>query len=119
MSGIGKNMPEFKKYYFLLLIGACVTHFIDAMVFDNRLLPLLQRPRLIIESSQSEFGFEVMFATANQSFDANQNDIPLPEISGKFNQAELANSIVDLGKQNPLPSQFQGVISSIPWTRPG
>ena len=111
-------MPSSKKILFLL-IGAFVSQQLHAMVFDNRFLPLLQRPRLTIDGTQSEFDVALIVSTANRAFDHNQSDMPLPDIFGIFDQAELAKSIADTGVPNPLPSQFQGLVESIPWLRTG
>lgn len=111
-------MPSSKKIV-ILLVGAFISHGLSAMVFDNRYLPLLQRPRLSIDGTQSEFDAAYIISTANKAFDQNQNNIPLPDIFGVFDQAELAKSIAETGKQNPLPSQFQGLLESIPWLRSG
>ncbi len=111
-------MPSSKKIV-VLLAGAFISHGLSAMVFDNRFLPLLQRPRLTIDGSQSEFDATYIISTANKAFDQNQNNIPLPDIFGVFDQAVLARSIAATGKPNPLPSQYQGLVESIPWLRSG
>lgn len=108
-------MSKKQLLYIGLLIGTCVINHVRAMVFDNRFLPLLQQPHLSIDGTRSQFSMEGMMATASKAFNEHQNDVPLPEIYGKFNQVDLANSIVALCKPNPLPSEYQGLVAVIPW----
>lgn len=112
-------MPNKKQWYLLLIIGAFVSQCAYAMVFDNRYLPLLQRPRLSVDGTQSEFAPKFFVTTANNSINDSQSIIPLSQIFGKFDQVQLATGIMKQGNQNPLPSEFQGVLSSIPWTVDG
>ncbi len=113
-------MPITKKWYlWSLLATVLVTQYATAMVFDNRFIPLLQRPRLTIDGSQSEFAMKFFMTTANSAFDEHQNSIPLGQLFGKFDQVQLADGIAAFGNPNPLPSEFQGVLSRIPWSVEG
>lgn len=114
MIGRNRTMPKTKIWYIGFLIGAFVSQTVVAMSFDNRFLPLLQRPRLTVNGARSEFAGEIFVTTASKSFNELQQDIPLAEIFGKFDQAELAKGIAALGNPNPLPSEFQ-ILSKIPW----
>ncbi len=100
--------------YLGFFIAAFVSHCAQAMVFDNRFIPLIQRPQLIIGDSHSDFAVEWFMTTANNSLNDNQQNVGLPEIFGLFDQVQLANAIVATGKPNPLPSEFQ-VLTRIPW----
>lgn len=107
-------MPNTRMWYLGSLIAAFVVQCSYGMVYDNRFIPLLQRPRLTIDGSRSEFAVKWFMTTANKSLNNNQQDIGLPEIFGTFDQVELAKAIAATGKPNPLPSEFQ-VLTSIPW----
>ncbi len=100
--------------YLGLFIAAFVSHLAQAMVYDNRFIPLFQRPQLIIDDSHSEFAVEWFMTTANNSLNNNQQNIGLPEIFGPFDQVQLAHAIAATGKPNPLPSEFQ-VLTRLPW----
>lgn len=104
--------------YLGIFIAAFVSQFAQAMVYDNRFIPLFQRPQLIIDDSHSEFAVEWFMTTANNSLNNNQQNIGLPEIFGPFDQVQLANAIVAIGKPNPLPSEFQ-VLTRLPWELTG
>ena len=107
-------MPHSKLWYTLCFIAAFVSHVANAMVYDNRFIPLLQRPRLLVEDTRSEFAVKYFMTTASKSLNQNQKDIGLPEIFGSFDQVELAKAIASTGQPNPLPSEFQG-LTSLPW----
>lgn len=107
-------MIQTKMKYGTLLIVAFLSHLSYAMVYDNRFIPLLQRPRLTADGTRSEFAVKLFATTANKSLNENQQDIGLPEIFGNFDQVELAKAIQATGQPNPLPSEFQ-VLTKIPW----
>ena len=107
-------MPRMKVWYIIVLLGASVSSFIAAMSFDNRFIPLLQRPRLTVDGTRSSFWVQGFATTANKSFNEMQQDIPLAQIFGKFDQVELARGIVSLGCPNPLPSEFQ-ILDKLSW----
>lgn len=107
-------MPRINIWFLVSLLGAFAPAFIAAMSFDNRFIPLLQRPRLTVDGTRSAFWVQGFVTTANKSFNNMQQNIPLAEIFGRFDQAELARGIVLLGCPNPLPSEFQ-IIDKLPW----
>ena len=104
-----------KQWYRVLLISAFVSHCAVAMVFDNRHLPLLQRQRLTVDGTQSEFAAQFFVTTAHEALNNRQEGIPLGELFGPFDQVQLAKGIAALGNPNPLPSEYQGILTSIPW----
>ncbi len=97
------------------MIGAFVSQSAFAMVFDNRYLPLLQRPRMTVDGTRSEFSPNFFATTAKDSLNGQQALIPLGEIYGQFDQVQLAHAIMALGRPNPLPTEFQGEITRLPW----
>ncbi len=88
-----------------------------AMVFDNRFIPLLQRPRLSVDGKQSSFAIDFFMATASTAIDENENEIGIPELHGKFDQATLAQSFIKTSRPNPLRSEWLG--GQIPWNMEG
>lgn len=108
-------MPHITFWYRALLISAFISQCAHALVFDNRHLPLLQRPRLTIDGTRSEFAMKFFMTTAKEAFNSQQETIPLGELFGPFDQVQLAKGIAALGNPNPLPSEFQGILSRIPW----
>ncbi len=108
-------MPHKIYWYRALLVAAFVSHCAIAMVEDNRFIPLLQRPRLTVDDTRSEFAMKFFVTTAKEAFNTQQETIPLGELFGPFDQVQLAKGIAALGNPNPLPSEFQGVLSRIPW----
>src|SRR5579872_322789 len=100
---------------FTVLMATCAGHMMMAMVFDNRYLPLLQRPRLTVDGTLSAFSAAYMVSTASSAFNDRQQDIPLGQLLGSFDQAQLAKSMMAVGKPNLLPTEFQGVLTKIPW----
>lgn len=109
-------MSMTKKWYLISLLAATfVPQYVTAMVFDNRRIPLFRPPQLIIDESRSEFAMKFFMTTAKESLDQHQNSIPLGQLFGKFDQVQLADGIAAFGNPNPLPSEFQGLLSKIPW----
>lgn len=111
-------MPRIHIRYVLMVVVASVPALVAAMSFDNRFIPLLQRPRITVDGSQSSWWVQGFATTASKSFNNQQQDIPIAEIFGRFDQVELARGIVSLGRPNPLPSEFQ-IIDKLPWTVSG
>lgn len=99
----------------------------NAMVMDNRYIPLIKRPWIPMYCVKSNLGIWPMIATANKSMNekstANRfnaarplND-SIPEIYGIFDLGQLAEAVALTGQPNPLPTSFQGV--SIPYNVEG
>ncbi len=112
-------MQKTKRLYIGLFIGVFVSHLATAMVFDNRFIPLLQRPRLTVDGTRSEFSPKLFVTTADKSLNEHQQDIGIGELFGDFDQVELAKAIELTGQRNPLPSEFQGVLAKLPWSVSG
>ncbi len=90
------------KLFLILFVVICVTQQSFAMVFDNRFIPLFQRPRISVEGLPSSFAIDFFAATASKAFDDDEQDIGIPELHGKLDLGVLANAIADTGKPNPL-----------------
>lgn len=109
-------MPKKTVLYFLVIM-AFVSSSCRAMVFDNRFIPLIARPRLLVDDFPSFFAVDGFAATASRAFANNENQIGIPEIWGQYNQGQHANSFVLAGRPNPLRSDWQGL--SILWRMTG
>ncbi len=107
-----------KAIRLFIFLGIVYCQHAFSMVFDNRFIPLIQRPILMFDNTWSEFKAGFFFTTADKSFDSHQKEIPLPEIFGNFDQAKLAQSFVVAGQTNPLPSEYQS-LPEIPWVVEG
>ena len=92
-------------YFFVVIISLFTG--VQATIFDNRFVPFLQRPYIIVPDRNSHFSFDVFFATASQAFGPNDREIGIPELTGVYNQSAVAKSFVTLGCENPLPSRYQ------------
>lgn len=92
--------------YVLMFIASLFTS-VQATIFDNRYVPFLQRPYIIVPEKPSHGYFDFFFATASQAFGDRDREIGIPELSGPYNQSAVAKSFVALDCPNPLPSRFQ------------
>lgn len=75
------------------------------MVFDNRFLPLMQRPALPRVCQPTRIFADGVFITADQAFDPLQEQVPLPEIFGQFDLGLLGNALDRAGQPNPIRIQ--------------
>lgn len=105
--------------YLVTVIAILSGQYAAGMVFDNRYIPLLQRPRISINKSRSAFSTAYMVSTASSAFNGSQETIPLGQLFGQLDQAQLAKSMVATGFANELPPEYQGVVSKIPWNVAG
>ncbi len=110
-------MTRMHTYNVLFAIAILTSASCAAMVFDNRFFPLIQYPYITVEGRPSHLAAALFATTASKSFGENETEIGTPELFGKYDQRELANSIVKTGKPNPLPSQFQ--LIELPWNMEG
>ncbi len=96
-----------------MLIGS----FIQATIFDNRFIPFLQRPYIVVPGRPSHATLDAFFATASKAFGIADREIGIPELTGIYNQQSVARTFVALGCPNPLPSEFQN--KKIIWNADG
>jgi len=92
----------------LLLVPLCS----NAMVYDNRYIPLYPGPRINFGGTRSTFTVSPMAATASKGVDPKQEDteIGIPEIFGRLDLAELgvATGLVNSATGNPIPADKRG-----------
>ena len=98
-----------KRYHWLPLLLLIVTAS-QAMVYDNRFIPLYPAPRLGVECTKSAFIISPMAATASKGFDNKQEDkgIGLPEIYGLLDLSDLAAGAEIVTGTNPLIPDKRG-----------
>ncbi|MDP3889329.1 MAG: hypothetical protein Q8Q25_02170, partial [bacterium] len=108
-------MPKTKLLFFA--IGMLTTVSTLPMTYDNRFIPLFQRPRFLLDGLQNTCAVDYSIMTGSSAFDSAEKDIGIPELHGTFDQGKLADAFVAAGMPNPLPSEWQGV--EIPWKTSG
>lgn len=102
-----------KRLLCFLLVGSAM----QAMVFDNRFLPLYLKPITRRCDAQSYVRLQPFFMHADRAF-SELSKLNIPDIYGPYDLVRLSHALVDLGFENPLRSDFQAR-STLPWTRRG
>ena len=89
------------------------------MIFDNRYFPLMQYPYITAPGKESHITGDFFITTASRAADDKDRDIGIPELSGQFDQAQLAYSMQLAGV--PLPPLFPLVLvnGELPWSMMG
>jgi hypothetical protein len=96
----------------IALFSGCATH---AMVYDNRYFPEFQRNPVMINRELSAFSAELFYTGGNEAWDTKNKEIGIPELYGLFDLATLINGMVAIGLPNPLPSEWQGANTTLPF----
>ncbi len=96
----------------LLTCGAA-----QAMVFDNRFLPLYLKPFTRRADAPSHFRLQPFFMFADRSFSDTEH-VHIPDIDGSYDSLDIARGLVAKGCENPLRSDFQSR-ATLPWNRRG
>lgn len=91
----------------------------NAMVMDNRHIPLIFLPLLPIEQCESVFKIQGIFSTARKAADSDQEESSLAEIYGKYDEGEYGRALQKAGLINPLPLEFQSLQGRIAWLTEG
>ncbi len=95
----------------------CCISSISAMVYDNRYFPLLQYPYISVPGRPSHVTGDFFITTASNATDNADRSIGIPELSGPFDQAQLAYSMTLAGFPDPLsPGLLNG---QLPWNMYG
>ncbi|MBA3752417.1 hypothetical protein H0X06_06565 [Candidatus Dependentiae bacterium] len=90
---------------------------LQAMVFDNRFLPLYFKPHTRRCDAPYWIRIQPFFMQADRAF-SDDKHANIPDIDGSYDQIALANALVSRGRENPLRSDFQ-LRTTLPWTRRG
>ncbi len=100
----------------LICATLCVST-VQAMVFDNRFLPLLLKPFTRRSCDLGHIRLQPFFMQADQAFSSGFR-LEIPDLCTTYDQAVLARTFVEKGLDNPLRSDFL-VRPSIKWQRKG
>lgn len=102
-----------KRTYIFLIVFLTTT--IYPMVFDNRYLPLIQKPYISVPCRLSHLRLDIFFISAKRAFgyDFTQDEIGIPEIWGDFDQGNLSRAMNLAGIPNPMPYVWQ--TGTFPW----
>lgn len=93
-------MPKCRT--FILLLGLLFGQYINAMVYDNRYLPLFQLPYVTVPDRTSCATVETFITTASKLFQREDREIGLQELWGEYDQGKVAYAIECTGKENLL-----------------
>ncbi len=104
-----------KRIFYLHILWLSLSSIIcSAYIYDNRFFPLFRRPYVTVEGRPSHFALEAFVTTASEAIGKDKDDgVPLGALFGKYDQNNVADSLVALGNPNPLRSEWQG--KTIPW----
>jgi len=110
-----------KQRYIVFAVAVLASTLSQAMVFDNRFMPLIQHPYLMIEGRPSHIESDLFITTADSGFAGNDTDaaiengseVGIGRIFGKYNQNDLAAALVALGHPYPMRAEFAG--KELPW----
>lgn len=102
-----------KRLICLLLLNGVI----QAMVFDNRFLPLYLKPFTRRWDAPSHMRLQPFFMQADRGFSELER-LNIPDIFGSYDLIKLTNALVKRGLENPLRSDFLAE-PSIPWRRKG
>lgn len=103
---------------YLVLIGTLfLSASMVAMVFDNRYIPLIQYPYITVPDRDSHLTGDFFVTTAGEGADDRERSIGIAELSGPFDQAQMAYSFVLAGMPDPLPVGLTE--AELPWTLRG
>lgn len=102
-----------KRLFFVTVLVSTA----QAMVFDNRFLPLLLKPFTRRCDALSHVRVQPFFMHADRAF-SDGFRLSIPDIEGVYDQRVLARALVATGHEEPLRSDFRSR-TSIPWRRRG
>lgn len=80
-------------------------------------MPLMSRPWIAPDDGRSHVAANLFAVQATNAYNYYGDEVPLPEIFGSFDLAVMAKSLVALGYENPIKTEWQG--RSIPWIAQG
>ncbi len=107
-------------YKSLVLASICLFFMASSclsMVFDNRFMPLMQRPWVAPDDGRSHISTHLFGVRATRAYNTSEAEVPLPDIYGSFDLGKIAQGMVNLGFSNPMKSEWQG--ETIPWVLEG
>ncbi len=105
------------KFVLVILLVLALSNALNAMVFDNRYFPLIQYPYISIPGRESHVTGDFFVTTASNAADDRDRSIGIAELSGPFDQSQLAYSMTLAGFANPLPPVL--IDGELPWILAG
>jgi len=103
----------------LVLMIAQASH---AMVFDNRYIPLLQKPYISIDGRPSHLNANFFATTGSKAIDNKEKVIGIPELNGELDIGKMALALQAVGLPvvlrsdliggQPIPVQVDGTIQT-------
>lgn len=107
----------YKRLVFTSICLFLMTSTCLSMVFDNRFMPLMQRPWIAPDDGRSHVSTHLFGVRATRAYNSLGAEAPLPDMYGSFDLGKIAQGIVNLGFQNPIKTEWQG--ATIPWALEG
>jgi len=104
-----------KRRFLLLMVFMLSSIPVLPMVYDNRILPLVQKPFISIPDCDSHFHLDAVFMTGKTAFgpDVMRPEVSIPEIFGTFDQGDLGRAMTAAGLTSPMPPEW--VTGRFPW----
>lgn len=107
---------------FLIFFSLLSINSILAQIYDNRFMPLFNKPFSRTQEKGSNVMADPFLMTANDAVLNSDTTTGIPEIFGKYDQMQVANALVSLGKPNLLLPTFALLVAQdkpILWTMHG
>ncbi len=98
-----------------LAIFAFQVNFLEAMIWDNRYFPWFNHLYTGCDSRRGYFDGQIFFLTGGDAFryqmraTKEEQIITFPELYGELDLVPVANAIVQTGKPNPFPDDWQWI----------
>ena len=113
-----------KRFLLALLLVLSFTPCMHGMIFDNRYIPLFQRPPSRHHDRLSNIRIEADFTTASKAFGSDEEEVELFQLNGKYDQMAITRTLATAYPSNTsltsfLPSELIASSQEIPWTRAG
>ena len=80
-------------------------------------MPLMSRPWIAPDDGRAHLSANLFGVRASRSYNTMGDEVPLPDIFGSFDLGVLADATTDIGAENPLKTEWQGL--QIPWFTEG
>ena len=87
---------------FIALVVLFIGYTTQAMVYDNRYLPLFKLPYVTVPDCNSYVTTSVFMTTASKLFRRDNSIVGLPELWGKYDQIKVADALECVGQKNLL-----------------
>lgn len=96
-----------KRTRLLFFLGLFLKFSTGQAAIDNRFLPLFNYPYQHEVTRRSVLASSLFVIMAHEGYAEMKGTIPLPELFGKYDMIKAAQALVNVGKENPLPTAWQ------------